>query len=97
MPALDDDEKDLTMMTMLELKGKGSKKQKEQHQGGKLFIKKAPFKYGRFADAIEARSGVLSCRSNAFAAHDCQERALRNDRCFKSTARIAESTGRQTV
>ena len=75
MQALGEDEKDLTMMTMLELKGKGSKKQKEQHQGGKLVIKKAPFKYGRFADAIEARSGVFSRRSNAFATHDCQEHA----------------------
>ena len=33
-----------------------------------LKIPRTPFKYGRFADAIQARSGMSTCRTNAFAA-----------------------------
>ena len=66
MPAMSEEEKDLTMQTLLELKGKGTKKHKSQHQMGNLHVKKAPFNYARFAEAIEARSGSLPPHVNVF-------------------------------
>ena len=67
MPAMTEGEKEAMMQTLLELKGKGSKKNKSEHQMGRLQIKSTPFSYTRFAEAIEARSGSLPHLANAFA------------------------------
>ena len=60
-------EKYIMMQTLLELKWKGSKKHRSEHHLGKLHVKTTPFKYARFAEAIEARSGSLPPLANAFA------------------------------
>ena len=81
MPTLDEEEKRITMQILLELRGKGSRKQVELHEKGKLMVKKTPFTYGRFAVAIEAKSGTLECRTNAFAA-SIQDKASSHLRPF---------------
>ena len=60
MPVLTQGEKELVMRILLEIKGKSTKKHEEAHRTGKLQLCKAPLRYGRQADPIEARSGSLT-------------------------------------
>ena len=68
MPVLTQTEKDMIMEIIVELRGKGSKKNLEAFRKGTLATKKGPLRYGRKAEAIEARSGLLQNWTNAPAA-----------------------------
>ena len=68
MPVLTQAEKEMVMEVIVELKGKGSKKNLEAFKTGKLAVKRAPLKYGKKAEPIEARPGILQMWTNAPAA-----------------------------
>ena len=68
MPVLTQIERDMVMEVIAELRGKGSKKNLETFRKGNLSVTKGSLRYGRKAEAIEARSGLLQTWTNAPAA-----------------------------
>ena len=67
MPVLTDVENELIMEAILALRGKASKKQKDEFQNGKLRVKRGPLRYGRLNEPVEDLVGKLSSRVNASA------------------------------
>ena len=69
MPKLSEEERGLIMETLMNLRGKGTKKHREAQAKGKLMVKQAPLRYSHVMDPVEDLVGRLQTLTNTSAAN----------------------------
>ena len=69
MLKLKEEERVLIMKTLMNLRGKGTKKHREAQAKGKLLVKQAPIRYSHVMDPVEDLVGRLQTLTNTSAAN----------------------------